>query len=144
MLETIHHNMAIFHARMSYHTSHTSYLYRFHLENVPSAHHSTTPTLLHFAAVSGLLTWISNSLVVGSESWHNKPFRGNRLSDGSRFSSEIRKFNNVLLALCACNHGSLRPIHVPYRDSKLTRLLTDTLRYGQVRGIFCVDLNSLL
>lgn len=76
--------------------------------------------------------------MVGIESFH--PGERILLRDVSRVNHARSAFSNVISALVNKNRGQAQ--HVPFRDSRLTRLLTDHMTHGITRGIYCVNTNS--
>jgi hypothetical protein len=76
----------------------------------------------------------------GSERFKKGIF-GPTARDGARLGASLNAFYSVISAL---NAMKTQPCHVPYRTSKLTRLLADGLMFGKTTGLYCVDLNSSL
>ena len=70
----------------------------------------------------GLLTIVD---LAGSERLSKSGSEGTRLSEAKNINKSIAALGNCISALAANGAGS--PVHVPFRDSKLTRLLTDSL-----------------
>jgi hypothetical protein len=68
----------------------------------------------------GLLTIVD---LAGSERLSKSGSEGARLSEAKNINKSIAALGNCISALAANGSGS----HVPFRDSKLTRLLTDSL-----------------
>ena len=72
--------------------------------------------------------------LAGSERADKTDNRGQRLVEG-------RKINQSLLALANCINAladrTKRSSHIPYRDSKLTRLLRDSLSGTSVSVMLC-------
>lgn len=61
--------------------------------------------------------------LAGSERQSKTQATGNRLAEGIKINMSLTALGNVIEALVAAR----RDRHVPYRDSKLTRLLQDSL-----------------
>lgn len=70
----------------------------------------------------GLLTFVD---LAGSERLSKSGSEGVRLSEAKNINKSIAALGNCISALASAAEGS--PAHVPFRDSKLTRLLTDSL-----------------
>lgn len=64
--------------------------------------------------------------LAGSERVHISGATGQRLEESKKINASLSALGNVIAALVECQGGSTRK-HVPYRDSKLTRLLEDSL-----------------
>lgn len=64
--------------------------------------------------------------LAGSERAATTKNRGNRLYEGASINRSLLALGNCINALCL-NDGTRRTCHVPYRDSKLTRLLKFSL-----------------
>lgn len=64
--------------------------------------------------------------LAGSERAATTKNRGNRLYEGANINRSLLALGNCINALCL-NDGTRRTCHVPYRDSKLTRLLKFSL-----------------
>ena len=64
--------------------------------------------------------------LAGSERAANTHNRGKRLIEGANINKSLLSLGNCINALCELNEKGGQ-IHVPYRDSKLTRLLKDSL-----------------
>ena len=64
--------------------------------------------------------------LAGSERAANTRNRGLRLIEGANINKSLLSLGNCINALCELNEKGGK-IHVPYRDSKLTRLLKDSL-----------------
>jgi hypothetical protein len=68
-----------------------------------------------------------------------------RLREASLIGRSLSAFFEVMSALTHSNNDSSDHRHfIPYRNSKLTRLLTNSLKDGAISGIYCVDLSSHL
>jgi kinesin family protein 18/19 len=64
--------------------------------------------------------------LAGSERASNTQNRGLRLIEGANINRSLLALGNCINALCDLHKG-IGKIHIPYRDSKLTRLLKDSL-----------------
>lgn len=64
--------------------------------------------------------------LAGSERVHISGATGQRLEESKKINASLSALGNVIAALVECQGGGTRK-HVPYRDSKLTRLLEDSL-----------------
>ncbi|EDO15218.1 hypothetical protein Kpol_423p8 [Vanderwaltozyma polyspora DSM 70294] len=64
--------------------------------------------------------------LAGSERAASTKNRGERLYEGANINKSLLALGNCINALCL-NDGTRRSCHVPYRDSKLTRLLKFSL-----------------
>eukprot|EP00629_Pelagomonadales_sp_RCC1024_P008296 CAMPEP_0119267344 /NCGR_PEP_ID=MMETSP1329-20130426/5525_1 /TAXON_ID=114041 /ORGANISM="Genus nov. species nov., Strain RCC1024" /LENGTH=727 /DNA_ID=CAMNT_0007267265 /DNA_START=182 /DNA_END=2365 /DNA_ORIENTATION=+ len=64
--------------------------------------------------------------LAGSERVHISGATGQRLEESKKINASLSALGNVIAALVECQAGGTRK-HVPYRDSKLTRLLEDSL-----------------
>jgi kinesin family protein 3/17 len=60
--------------------------------------------------------------LAGSERVRRTVSKGARLSEAKSINTSLSALGNVIAALAEANVG-----HIPYRDSKLTRLLQDSL-----------------
>mgnify|MGYP003304052912 CR=1 FL=1 len=63
--------------------------------------------------------------LAGSERQKKTKAKGDRLKEGININMGLLSLGNVICALCEENRGP--NAHIPYRDSKLTRLLQDSL-----------------
>jgi len=64
--------------------------------------------------------------LAGSERAANTKNRGLRLIEGANINRSLLALGNCINALCEMNEKNTK-VYVPYRDSKLTRLLKDSL-----------------
>ena len=64
--------------------------------------------------------------LAGSERASNTKNRGMRLIEGANINKSLLSLANCINALCDANEKGSK-VHIPYRDSKLTRLLKDSL-----------------
>lgn len=64
--------------------------------------------------------------LAGSERVRVSGATGQRLEESKKINASLSALGNVIAALCESQKGGMRK-HVPYRDSKLTRLLEDSL-----------------
>lgn len=67
--------------------------------------------------------------LAGSERASATQNKGERLQEGANINRSLLALGNCINALC-----SVKPIHVPFRNSKLTRLLKYSLS-GNCKGI---------
>ena len=70
--------------------------------------------------------------LAGSERQKGTGATGDRLKEGAQINLSLTALGNVISALTDKNRG-----HVPYRDSKLTRLLQDSLGGNSVTVMLC-------
>ena len=70
--------------------------------------------------------------LAGSERQKGTGATGERLKEGAQINLSLTALGNVISALTEKNRG-----HVPYRDSKLTRLLQDSLGGNSVTVMLC-------
>jgi hypothetical protein len=63
--------------------------------------------------------------LAGSERLKRTSATGDRVKEGISINAGLHALGNVISALS--NTSKQRPSHIPYRDSKLTRLLQDSL-----------------
>ena len=79
--------------------------------------------------------------LAGSERAKATGATGDRLKEGAKINQSLSALGNVINALSAQAAGDKgAPVHVPYRDSKLTRLLQDALggnAFTMVRRWWC-------
>ena len=87
----------------------------------------------------GLLTIVD---LAGSERLSKSGSEGVRLSEAKNINKSIAALGNCISALASAAEGS--PAHVPFRDSKLTRLLTDSLGGNSKTCIYACVGPSLL
>merc|ERR1719198_1431155 len=71
--------------------------------------------------------------LAGSERQKKTQATGDRLKEGTKINLSLNALGNVISALVDSKKG-----HVPYRDSKLTRLLQDSLG-GNTKTIMCAN-----
>jgi hypothetical protein len=141
-LEITNRNSLIEHTRMGTSRARYSYLCRVILENVPQKSNPALPTMVQFAYPPGELSeeeWQDlHSLLklLGCE----RLGRSDSSLSRSRIGSSLNAFSCVI---CALNDSKPRR-HIPFRASKLTLLLAETLKFGMTAGIYCVDVNSSL
>jgi len=64
--------------------------------------------------------------LAGSERASNTKNRGMRLIEGANINKSLLSLANCINALCDANEKDPK-VHIPYKDSKLTRLLKDSL-----------------
>jgi hypothetical protein len=79
--------------------------------------------------------------LAGSERVCKSGTDGLRLEEAKRINKSISALGNVIAALAAGNGRGLA--HVPFRDSKLTRLLTDSLG-GNTKTVLCASVGPAL
>ena len=102
-----------------------------------SSNHARTPQ----AVRGGLLSIVD---LAGSERVCKSGVDGMRLEEAKRINKSISALGNCIAALANACSGSGRPgTHVPYRDSKLTRLLTDSLG-GNTKTTLCASIGPAL
>ncbi|SMN18066.1 similar to Saccharomyces cerevisiae YGL216W KIP3 Kinesin-related motor protein involved in mitotic spindle positioning [Maudiozyma saulgeensis] len=65
--------------------------------------------------------------LAGSERAASTKNRGKRLHEGANINRSLLALGNCINALCIDNGNNIRSNHIPYRDSKLTRLLKFSL-----------------
>ncbi|RLN10410.1 hypothetical protein BBJ28_00021572, partial [Nothophytophthora sp. Chile5] len=65
--------------------------------------------------------------LAGSERVKRTNAQGARFKEGVNINRGLLSLGNVINALCEKSRSQASTIHVPYRDSKLTRLLQDSL-----------------
>lgn len=65
--------------------------------------------------------------LAGSERASHTQNRGIRMIEGARINRSLLALGNCINALVEQRSGSSGTVHIPYRDSKLTRLLKDSL-----------------
>ncbi|KAI9353705.1 P-loop containing nucleoside triphosphate hydrolase protein [Obelidium mucronatum] len=65
--------------------------------------------------------------LAGSERADSTGATGDRLKEGAQINQSLSALGNVISALTSPTKGSSKPQHIPYRDSKLTYLLSDSL-----------------
>ena len=75
----------------------------------------------------------TRSLTAGSERANKTGASGARLKEGCQINLSLSALGNVISALVDGSH------HIPYRDSKLTRLLQDSLG-GNTKTVMCAAL----
>ncbi|CAE8728653.1 unnamed protein product [Polarella glacialis] len=73
--------------------------------------------------------------LAGSERQKATGATGDRLKEGAQINLSLSALGNVINALTEPNKGKTR--HIPYRDSKLTRLLQDSLGGNSYTVIVC-------
>ena len=78
--------------------------------------------------------------LAGSERVRKTGAEGARLTESRRINSSLLALGNVVQALAKASHERAAPSHVPYRDSKLTRLLSSALG-GNSRTAFVCTLS---
>ncbi|CEG38576.1 kinesin family member 4 isoform 2 putati [Plasmopara halstedii] len=65
--------------------------------------------------------------LAGSERIRRTKSEGARFKEGVNINRGLLALGNVINALCERSRTNLPSVHIPYRDSKLTRLLQDSL-----------------
>ncbi|CAM9826211.1 unnamed protein product [Choristocarpus tenellus] len=73
--------------------------------------------------------------LAGSERAKSTGAEGDRLKEGANINKSLSALGNVIKALTSSGGG-----HVPYRDSKLTRLLQDSLG-GSAYTVVCCNIS---
>ena len=78
--------------------------------------------------------------LAGSERAQNTNNRGARLIEGANINRSLLSLGNCINALCDMNVRGAKNVHVPYRDSKLTRMLKDSLG-GNCRTVMVANVS---
>ena len=78
--------------------------------------------------------------LAGSERASATQNRGLRLIEGGNINRSLLTLGNCINALCDAASKGLKKIYVPYRDSKLTRLLKDSLG-GNARTVMIANVS---
>lgn len=81
--------------------------------------------------------------LAGSERASNTNNRGLRLVEGANINKSLLALGNCINALCENTKGTNgvnKNMHIPYRDSKLTRLLKDSLG-GNCRTVMITNIS---
>lgn len=78
--------------------------------------------------------------LAGSERASNTNNRGKRLLEGANINKSLLALGNCINALCDAQANNRKTDHIPYRDSKLTRLLKDSLG-GNCRTVMIVNIS---
>ena len=78
--------------------------------------------------------------LAGSERASNTNNRGLRLVEGANINKSLLALGNCINALCDQTKGNVKAGHIPYRDSKLTRLLKDSLG-GNCRTVMIANIS---
>ena len=65
--------------------------------------------------------------LAGSERAANTHNKGLRLIEGANINKSLLALGNCINALSDAVEKGIKNVHIPYRDSKLTRLLKDSL-----------------
>ncbi|EFO61016.1 Kinesin-16 [Giardia lamblia P15] len=76
--------------------------------------------------------------LAGSERVSQSKVDGQRLEEAKRINSSLTVLGNVISALIAQSQG--KRSHIPYRDSKLTRVLQDSLG-GNCISVLCTNIS---
>lgn len=76
--------------------------------------------------------------LAGSERVSQSKVDGQRLEEAKRINSSLTVLGNVISALIAHSQG--KRSHIPYRDSKLTRVLQDSLG-GNCISVLCTNIS---
>ncbi|CAM9547269.1 unnamed protein product [Hapterophycus canaliculatus] len=77
--------------------------------------------------------------LAGSERAKSTGTAGQRLKEGAQINKSLSALGNVIKALTSASAGNA---HVPYRDSKLTRLLQDSLG-GTAYTVVCCNVSPI-
>ena len=80
--------------------------------------------------------------LAGSERASATKNRGMRLIEGANINKSLLALGNCINALCESNLKGTKP-HIPYRDSKLTRLLKDSLG-GNSRTVMIANVSPFI
>lgn len=75
--------------------------------------------------------------LAGSERQKATGASGDRLKEGAQINLSLSALGNVINALTDNKTGTTAKRHVPYRDSKLTRLLQDSLGGNSYTAMIC-------
>jgi kinesin family protein 18/19 len=78
--------------------------------------------------------------LAGSERASNTNNRGLRLVEGANINKSLLALGNCINALCDQTRNNIKNGHIPYRDSKLTRLLKDSLG-GNCRTVMIANIS---
>jgi len=78
--------------------------------------------------------------LAGSERAANTKNSGLRLQEGANINRSLLSLGNCINALCEQAKGGSKQSHIPYRDSKLTRLLKDSLG-GNCRTVMIANIS---
>lgn len=80
--------------------------------------------------------------LAGSERASNTNNRGMRLVEGANINKSLLALGNCINALCEMTKSgsTSKNMHIPYRDSKLTRLLKDSLG-GNCRTVMITNIS---
>ena len=81
--------------------------------------------------------------LAGSERASATQNRGIRLIEGANINRSLLTLGNCINALCDANMKGNKKIHIPYRDSKLTRLLKDSLG-GNARTVMIANVSPAI
>ena len=77
--------------------------------------------------------------LAGSERIHKLASNGKRLQEAKKINLSISAFGNCISALQELSASNTYTKHIPFRDSKLTRLLTTTLG-GNAKSCLCANI----
>ncbi|CAM9118628.1 unnamed protein product [Scytosiphon promiscuus] len=91
------------------------------------------------ADVGTIRSKISLVDLAGSERAKSTGTAGQRLKEGAQINKSLSALGNVIKALTSSSGGNA---HVPYRDSKLTRLLQDSLG-GTAYTVVCCNVSPI-
>ena len=80
--------------------------------------------------------------LAGSERASATQNRGIRLIEGANINRSLLTLGNCINALCDANKGN-KKVYIPYRDSKLTRLLKDSLG-GNARTVMIANISPAI
>lgn len=75
--------------------------------------------------------------LAGSERQKSTGATGERLKEGAQINLSLSALGNVINALTESKGSGVKSRYVPYRDSKLTRLLQDSLGGNSYTAIVC-------
>ena len=78
--------------------------------------------------------------LAGSERASATNNRGQRMIEGANINKSLLALGNCITLLSEKNDRGLKNLHIPYRDSKLTRLLKDSLG-GNCRTVMIANLS---
>ena len=81
--------------------------------------------------------------LAGSERANYTNNKGMRLIEGGKINKSLLALGNCINALCEANEKKINKLHIPYRDSKLTRLLKDSLG-GNSRTVMIANVSPFI
>jgi len=92
--------------------------------------------------IEGQATLSKLSLIdlAGSERASNTHNKGQRMIEGANINKSLLALGNCITMLSEKSEKGLKNVHIPYRDSKLTRLLKDSLG-GNCRTVMIANIS---